>query len=376
MLRIALVTNNPPPYRIPVFERVGKMPGVDFHAVFCAEREPYRHWDLPPMDFQHTFLKERIIQLRGRYIHNNFDVVPTLKRLAPDVIVTDGFYPTQLYAFGYAAARGIAHVPLTDGTDLSEQALSHVHRIVRRVVFAKSTAFISASVGGRRLYESYGISPDRCFISHLCIDNELFKPQQSNQPKTFDFIFCGRIEAAKGPLFALETALATARKIGRKVKILFVGSGSQEDAIKKAAAMHLQLVEAVFHGFAAQRELPDLYRSAKVFLFPTLADVWGVVANEACAAGLPIIVSPHAGVAGELVRDGLNGFVCNMEAEAWAQRAAILLQQPDIWRKFSEKSLAQVGEYSFENAAAGLLDACRASVPAVETGRTKVSVSR
>ena len=59
----------------------------------------------------------------------------------------------------------------------------------------------------------------------------------------------------------------------------------------------------MFHGFAAQRELPDLYRSAKVFLFPTLADVWGVVANEACAAGLPVIVSPHAGVAGELVRD-------------------------------------------------------------------------
>jgi len=375
MLRIALVTNNPPPYRIPVFQRLSKFPGVDFHAVFCAEREPYRHWDLPVMDFPHTFLKERIIRLRGKYIHNNLDVVPTLKRLAPDVIVTDGFYPTQLYAFGYAAAAGIAHVPLTDGTDVSEQALSHVHRIVRRVVFAKSTAFISASAGGQRLYESYGIAPQRCFISHLCIDNELFRPREAQQ-KRFDFIFCGRIEAAKGPLFALEAAVATAKKLGRKVAILFAGSGSQDEELRKAAALQTEFVDAVFHGFAAQRELPDLYRSARIFLFPTRADVWGVVANEACAAGLPVIVSPHAGVAGELVRDGENGFVCRMSADLWADRAATLLREPALWQRFSDRSLSLVGEYSFDNAAAGLLAACRASVPAMEPGRTKISVSR
>src|SRR5947209_7444478 len=94
-------------------------------------------------------------------------------------------------------------------------------------------------------------------------------------------------------------------------------------------------VDTHFHGFAKQNELPALYRSARLFLFPTHADVWGVVANEACAAGLPVIVSPHAGVAGELVLDGENGFVCALDVKLWTERAASLLTNQETWTRFS-----------------------------------------
>jgi glycosyltransferase involved in cell wall biosynthesis len=366
MLKIAFVTNNPPPYRIPVFARLGRMPGISFQAIFCSEREPNREWDLPPLDFNHVFLRERYIEVKGRYIHNNPDVITALKRFAPNVVVTDGFYPTQLYAFGYALAKGVAHVPLTDGTDISEQGLSSVHKLVRSFVYARSRAFLSASSGGDRLYRSYGIPAAQCFKSYLCIDNEVFYPESQEIQKNFDFIFCGRIEPVKNPLFALNVALETAKKLGRKVRILFVGSGSLEPYLKAAAALRPDLVEAEFHGFAAQRELPSLYRSARIFLFPTLFDPWGVVGNEACAAGLPVLVSSHAGIAGELVLNFANGFVCDLDANLWAQRAVSLLTKDELWQHFSSRSLSLVRTYTFENAALGFLAACRfaASVPA------------
>src|SRR4051812_211697 len=106
MTRIAIVTNEPPPYRVPVFERLGRMPGITFQVIFCSRREPNRQWDLPSMDFDHVFLQERITTFRGRYIHNNPDVVARLRAFAPDVVVTDQFNPTHLYAFGYALLRG------------------------------------------------------------------------------------------------------------------------------------------------------------------------------------------------------------------------------------------------------------------------------
>ena len=59
MTRIALVTNTPPPYRVPIFNRLARWPGVDFHAVFCSAREPNRQWDLPPMQFERHWLRER-----------------------------------------------------------------------------------------------------------------------------------------------------------------------------------------------------------------------------------------------------------------------------------------------------------------------------
>jgi glycosyltransferase involved in cell wall biosynthesis len=369
MIRLAIVTNEPPPYRIPVFQRVGSMPGIDLEVIFCARREPNRQWDLPPLEFNHTFLCERMTTVNGRYIHNNPDVIPALKRFSPDVVVTDGFNPTQLYAFGYAWMKGLAHVPLTDGTFLSEQALSKVHKLVRRFVYAKSGAFLSASVGGQRLYESYGIPAERCFMSYLCIDNDAYLRTSAPPEKKFDLIFCGRIVPEKGPLFALQVAREAAKRLGRKVSILFVGTGSDEERLKAEAALQPELVEVEFHGFALQKELPLLYRSARLFLFPTHADVWGVVANEACAAGLPVIVSPHAGVAGELVLDGENGFICELDVGLWADRAATLLTRQDIWQGFARRSLALVREYTFDHAASGLVDACRFALAAGEPGK-------
>ena len=358
--KIVFITNEPAPYRVPIFEKISATSGFSFHVIFCCRREPNRHWSLPPVTFEHTFLRERIRTVNGRYIHNNPDVIPTLRRIAPDVVITDGFNPTHLYAFGYALLKGLPHIPMTDGTLESEKALSPVHRLVRRFVYYRSRAFLWASLGGKKLYESYGIQADRTFQSCLCIDNSVYlqEPPQETAEKCFDFIFCGRMEPAKSPLFALQVALQVARRLQRKVSILFVGTGSQEEEIRQAAALHPDLLQAAFNGHAVQHELPALYRSARVFLFPTIADVWGVVANEACAAGLPVLVSPHAGVAGELVLDGENGYVCALDADVWAERAARLLTEPDLYRKFSECSRAIVDKYTYKEASSGIVTAC------------------
>lgn len=367
MINLAIVTNAPPPYRVPIYNLPSQMPGVNFQAFFCSERQPSRQWDLPPLDFNHTYHRECFVTWGGRYINNNLDVISSLSKFSPDVIITDGFNPTYLYAFGYALAKGLPHIPMTDGTYASEQTLSALHRAVRRFVYVRSNAFISAGLGGQRLYESYGIAAEHCFKSCLCIDNAAFSPEPQREQKLFDFILCGQIESVKNPLFALTVALDVANRLHRKVKILFAGAGSQEGSVKKAAALRPDLVEAKFNGFAAQNELPSLYRSARVFLFPTLWHPWGVVTNEACATGLPVIVSPHAGVAGELVLDGENGFVCDLNVNLWAERAASLLTQPDAYQRFSDRSRSLVREYTFDNAASGILAACCFALSARET---------
>lgn len=357
MTRIALVTNTPPPYRVPIFNRLARWPGIDFHAVFCSAREPNREWDLPPMQFERHWLRERFLTVRGRYIHHNTDVMPLLKRLQPDVVITDGFNPTHLYAFLMAQLCRWPHVAMTDGTAESEQSLSRVHHLVRRLVYRRTASFIAASDGGIRLYESYGIERARCFHSWLCIDNNRFAPLP-DADRPFDLMFCGRIEAAKGPLFALDVARATAARLGRRIRLLFVGSGTLETAVRHAATEMADQVSVQFHGFASQHELPALYQSAKLFLFPTHADVWGIVANEACAAGLPVLVTPFAGVAGELVMDGRNGFVRELDVDAWSASAAQLLADRDLWHAFSRDSLERVRRYHFDSAAQGIVDAC------------------
>ena len=361
MLKLAIVVNEPPPYRIPVFNLIARNPDISLQVIFCCRREPNRLWDLPPIEFDHVFLRERIRTVQGRYIHNNPDVLLALSRFRPDVVLGNGFNPTHLYAFAWTRLMRRAYIAMTDGTLQSEKSLSTLHVQLRRYVDQRAGAFIAASQGGLALYRSYKVPAARCFRSCLAVDNARFYPHEPSVEKTWDFIFTGRLEAGKQPEFAMDVALQCARRLGRRLTLLYVGSGSEETALRtRANTLHDQL-SVHFHGFAKQSELPGLYRSAKIFLFPTRADVWGVVANEACAAGLPVIVSPHAGVADELVVDGHNGYVRPLDIQAWTDCALDLLENSDQWRAMGERSLLLVKPYSFESAAEGIIDATKAA---------------
>lgn len=364
MPKLALVVNEPPPYRIPVFNRVAATPGLQLQVIFCCRREPNRLWDLPAMQFDHVFLRDRITTVNGRYIHNNPDVWPALSRFGPDVVIGNGFNPTHLYAMAWCALHRRPYVPMTDGTLKSEQGLSRIHLGLRRLAYRRAKAFIAASDGGIALYGNYGIPRSACFHSVLCTDNDRFRPPAALAAPRHDFIFCGRLEPGKRPEFAIEVAARCAELLMRKTQLLFVGSGSMEAALRALAAAHADKVDVTFNGFAAQRELPALYQSSKVFLFPTEADVWGVVANEACAAGLPVIVSPHAGVADELVVDGRNGFVRELELDAWADAAATLLSNDALREAYGQRSRVMVESYSFDRAAQGIVDAVDAALAA------------
>lgn len=356
--RVAIVTNIPAPYRLPVYEALSGEPGVALRVIFCSGREPDRDWDLATPRFEHQFLQQRFVTVAGRFVHANLDVWQALQAGQPDVVVTTGFNPTHLLAFAWARRRGAVHVAMTDGTACSERSLTAAHRAVRRHVYARSAAFVGASEGSFDLYRSYGVRPSAMFKSHLCADNAAFARAVTGA-RDIDLMFCGRFVAGKQPLFALQVACATARRLGRRLRMLFVGSGEMDAALRHAAAQSAELVTCEFAGFAMQSALPQHYARASVLLFPTLGDTWGVVANEACAAGVPVITTAAAGVAGELVRDGQSGRVLALDVAPWAAAAAELLSDHELRERMAMRALELVQPYNHANAAQGLAAAIR-----------------
>jgi len=61
-------------------------------------------------------------------------------------------------------------------------------------------------------------------------------------------------------------------------------------------------------GFKQKEELPKYLAVSDVFVLPSVSEGWGLVVNEAMAAGLPILISKKCGCSQELVEDGKNGF--------------------------------------------------------------------
>jgi len=361
MMKVILITNNPAPYRVPVFNILASMPGLDFQVLYCSEREPDRRWSLPELEHKHRYLDSYagVFSLRGKFIHWNKGVNKLLKKKMPDVVITCGFSPTMLLGWLFCQRNNVRHISMSDGTRLSESDLSFVHRYVRKVVFRTTSAFIGASKQTLSMYSDYDIPADTFFQSHLCVDNASFVSPKLEK-RTYDIMFSGRFIDSKMPLFFCEIVNRLLK--GRKqLSVLILGSGPGEEKMRSYLSNSPGLL-VNFAGYVAQSDLPKYYGDTKLLLFPTRSDAWGVVANEACASGVPVITCKNAGVAGELVVDGVNGFVLPLDEQKWVSAIDKLLDAPEDWLEMSTNALEEVEKYNFDAAANGISEACRLSL--------------
>lgn len=367
-IRVCIVTNIATPYRIPVYELLSQRDGIELDVLYFAEREPDRSWELPPTGVSSEVLRSRLITVRGRHIHFTPGVRRALSVRRPDVVITTGYNPGHLAAFAYCRSRGVSHVVQTDGSVESERGLTIVHRSIRRWVARRSSAYVVASSSGKELLIQYGAPRHLISFSPLAVDNERFA--ERHKGRSIDFLVVGRLVSVKNPRFALEVAEATARRLGRRVSLVFAGDGPLQRELESQASA-FPSVECSVLGFRQSGALSDLYARSRLLLFPTKWDPWGLVVNEAQAAGTPVIVSLAAGAA-ELVSDGASGFILPLEVARWAAESAALLSDEKKWASFSTASRAAVAEFTFEKAADGLDTALRKAVAGTRgTARTR-----
>lgn len=357
-MKVALVSNIPAPYRVPIFKLVAKEMGENFLVIYCARLEPNRQWDLTPFEFNHTYLKESYFVSRGVYIHNNLDVIKILQKFKPDVVITSGFNPTHLYAWGYTLVTGSVHVPMTDGWIVSERNLGVGHRMVRKLIFRTSRAFIGASKHSLNLYRSYGLPDSVLFQSHLCIDNDKFIHYSFNRDRIYDLMFSGQIIERKIPEFFVNV-VRIVKNLHGKISVLVIGDGPLKDSFLNS--LKELGVEVIYPGFISQSQLPSYYSQAKILLLTTKNDAWGIVANEALASGTPVIMTPYAGAANDLVINGKNGFVIGIDASLWASKIIELLHDENLLEQIRLNAVSSVAEFNFDNAARGIIDAAKSA---------------
>ena len=105
-------------------------------------------------------------------------------------------------------------------------------------------------------------------------------------------LFVGRLVRTKGARDAIR-ALGLVRDLPAVIDI--VGDGFDRQACEALTA-ELGLTGRVrFHGWHPREQVPDFYRSADIFVFPSYREPGGNVVFEAMGYGLPLIVSDIGG---------------------------------------------------------------------------------
>jgi glycosyltransferase involved in cell wall biosynthesis len=349
MKSIALVTNIPAPYREKIHELISQKFEGNYTVIYCAEKESDREWKFNFGNYKKIFLSKE----NETAVHNNRKVWSVLSKLKPDVVVTNGFFPTMIYAFLWCVAHRKKHIVFTDGTIKSETTLSAIHRLIRKVFFRYTQAFVGSSDGSVALYKSYSIKPEKIFRTYLCVDNTKFQPISFTEKK-YDLMFSGQFIERKLPFFFIEVARLVKEQLGQ-CKILLIGGGPLKEQI--IAKLNEYKLDFDYPGFIQQEQLPSFYPLSKLFLFPTKWDPWGVVANEAMASGVPVITSADAGVANDLIISDNTGLILPLEEKKWAETIVTLLNDQSRLETIATNAKHHVQKYNHQSAADGFINA-------------------
>lgn len=122
------------------------------------------------------------------------------------------------------------------------------------------------------------------------------------------FLASNRFIARKNLAGLIRAYHAYRNKASKPWRLLLLGDGPERAALEQLVA-DLEVEDVVFCGFQQIQDIPAYYAYAGAFVHPALNDQWGLVVNEAMAAGLPVIVSNRAGCAEDLVSQEENGYI-------------------------------------------------------------------
>lgn len=148
------------------------------------------------------------------------------------------------------------------------------------------------------------------------IDTKLFKPL--TELKVADILFVGRLEPQKN----LYLLLAAASLVKRKVKITFVGSGSQQEALAQKAqdlGLDLKIVKPIPHD-----KLVKIYNRAKVFVLPSKIEGHPKALLESMSCESAVIGTDAEGIRN--IINGRNGLLVPMDEKKISKSIDTLLQ--------------------------------------------------
>lgn len=361
-MKLTVATNIPTPYRNPVYDRIADKLGDDFTVVYCAEKEANRSWDIADCRHNQIFLKENYMERSNTsFVHNNPDIWKVLRDLNSDLVITNGFYPTQLYAWMYTVRHRKKHGILLDGWKYTESELSLAHKVARKTVFQTTAVFIGPGKKTAELYKSYGAKDEQIFQSHLCANDLLFNKVKPFEEREYDVMFAGQFHERKLPFFFIDVVKEMKKSLPA-IKVLLIGGGPlQQEMLDQLKAAN---IDYHYPGFVQPQFVAEYFGNSKLFLFTTKLDPWGVVANEALASGAPVITTPYAGVADDLVVEDETGYVIEPVVEFWAAKSLQMLNNRALWERLSLAGRKTLDVFNYDNAAQGILDAAEYALSA------------
>jgi glycosyltransferase involved in cell wall biosynthesis len=301
-----------------------------------------------------------------------------LSREAPNVIAVAGWaFAESVASIAWAHRRRIPVVLMSDSQRHDAPRARYREHVKSRIVRACHAALVGGREHGAYVRQ-LGMAVDRVFYGYDVVDNDHFQKgadrarasgaelrRMLGLPERY-LLASGRFMEKKNfPRLVAAFGAALAHD-SNGYHLVMLGDGPERSAICSAIRQARLESRVHLHGFQPYARLPIYYGLSEAFVHVSLVEQWGLVINEAAAAGLPLIVSRPCGAASELVEDGANGFLVEpADTSSISAALAAVMQAPVEERgAMGLRSRRIVAEWGPDRFADGLARAADAAMAA------------
>lgn len=353
--RVAFLTNFLPPYRIPLLEALAARVAA-LRVFVSTPMEPNRDW-LPDWGGLDVVVQNGVSLSRmwreQRFserldLHVPVDTIPLLRAFRPDVILSGemGARTAQAMIFGRATGTPV-HIWATL-VDHLESRRGRARQLLRRWLLRDAAGIIVNGAGGASYIRRFAVPEERIaqIPQTTAIDRFTDVPLARAADAEHRLLVVGSLSQRKGVDLLLAGLQRAAERVpARPIELVVVGDGPERERLQ-GIELPAQ-VQVSWHGFASYDALPALYARSGILVFPTLGDEWGLVVNEALAAGLPVLGSRYSQAVEELVVDGSNGWTfvpdsAEQVADAVMRVLATPVERLAAMRAHARRSVAEL----------------------------------
>lgn len=175
----------------------------------------------------------------------------------------------------------------------------------------------------------------------------------------------GMLNKRKNIPFLIE-AFARVARVAPSVKLVLAGSFhttphiNDEAAIRSVVTRHQLEHRVVFTGYVSDGELAGLYKNARLYIFPSLNEGFGLPVLEAFLQGVPVLVADNSCLP-EIGGDAVMVFD-PYDAKGLANKIIKLLSEPETCSRMQAAGFRRLSFFSWQKAAAQIVALCRGIV--------------
>jgi len=158
-------------------------------------------------------------------------------------------------------------------------------------------------------------------------------------------LFIGMLTERKNPEKVIEISQQLLSE-GKNIKTILVGDAHGENKYQNLVPKKFKN-KIIFAG--GRKEIPEFMKLADVLLLPSEGEGLPGVVMEAMASGLPVVATKE-GCTPDLIEDGEEGFLVNMERrkDGYYYALKTLLDNPELRKTFAEKGLEKINNFEWK----------------------------